>query len=215
MRTRHLMVLAMAGMVGAACEPRDDPATEPGLLPGEELAPAQPADMIVSRGEFQPTAEAEGLPVSGWAELRQQGTTLDDGLELRVHLMGLSEGDYAWHIHSGTCENPGPILLPLSDAGMMGDPALPREDDPVDRRDGIADDLSVGGDGMAEETVNIDGDRARELDFQRQSLIVNVHRGPGDAPGPGIACAPLQTAGITPGAQPETTPGTEGTEPRY
>lgn len=201
MRTRHAMVLALAGMVATACETRDDPATEPGLLPGEEVT--QPQDMMVARGEFQPTPDAEALNVSGWAELRQRGTTIDDGLELRVHLMGLSEGDHAWHIHSGTCESSGPIVLPLSDVGDATGTVGAE-----DRRDGIASDLDAGSDGMVEETVNIDRDRAVGLDFQ--NLIVNVHQRGGDDPGPAIACAPLRTTGAT-----GTTPGTEGTEPRY
>jgi hypothetical protein len=117
MRTRHAMVMALAGMVAAACDTRDDTAAEPGLLPGDEMTTEQPRDMMVARGEFQPTAHAGALNISGWAELRQRGTTLDDGLELRVHLMGLGEGDHAWHIHSGTCESPGPIVLALSDVG--------------------------------------------------------------------------------------------------
>lgn len=209
MRTRHAMVLALAGMVATACETRDDPATEPGLLPGEEVT--QPQDMMVARGEFQPAPDAEALNVSGWAELRQRGTTIDDGLELRVHLMGLGEGDHAWHIHSGTCESSGPIVLPLSDVGdaHVDETGTVRAED---RRDGIASDLNVGSDGMVEETVNIDRDRAIGLDFQ--NLIVNVHQRGGDDPGPAIACAPLQTTGAM-GTTPGTTPGTEGTEPRY
>jgi hypothetical protein len=217
MRTRHAMMLVLAGMVATACETRDDPETEPGLLPGEEVT-TQPQDMMVARGEFQPTADAGALNVNGWAELRQRGTTLDDGLELSVHLMGLSEGDHAWHIHSGTCESPGPIVLPLSDVdGYVGERPVVRDDPdaPVttttpEHRDGIASDLSAGSDGMVEETVTIDRDRMIGLDFHSQNLIVNVHRGDGDNPGPAIACAPLQTSGTM-----SRTPGTEGTQPRY
>jgi hypothetical protein len=213
MRTRHAMVLALAGMVAAACDTRDDTQTEPGLLPGEDMTTEQPRDMTVARGEFQPTTDAGALNISGWAELRQRGTTMDDGLELRVHLMGLGEGDHAWHIHSGTCESPGPIVLPLSDVGdAAGTTAAPdRTGTDYDTRDGIASDLNAGSDGMVEETVNIDRDRAAGLDWHTQGLIVNVHQRGGDDPGPAIACAPIQTTGVTG----TTTPAQPGTGTGY
>jgi hypothetical protein len=219
MRTRHAMVIALAGMVAAACETRDDTAAEPGLLPGDEMTTEQPRDMMVARGEFQPTADAGALNISGWAELRQRGTGMDDGLELRVHLMGLGEGDHAWHIHSGTCESPGPIVLPLSDVGdhmAAGTTTTPaRTDADHDTRDGIASDLNAGSDGMVEETVTIDRDRAAGLDWHTQGLIVNVHQRGGDNPGPAIACAPIQTTGAA-GTQPYgTQPAQPGTGTGY
>jgi hypothetical protein len=223
MRMRHALVLTLVGVVVAACEPRDDADTEPGLLPGDD--PADTRGMILSRGEFRPTADAQGLNISGWAELRQDGATLDDGVELRVHLMGLGEGDHAWHIHSGTCEQPGGIVLPLSDhpgAGFGADtrarpgtdatqpgtiepgttqPGTTQPGTTTDTR-GIASDLSAGSDGMVEETVNIDRDRLMGLNFQSQTYIVNVHQRGGDNPGPAIACAELQPGGGAYGTQP-------------
>jgi hypothetical protein len=200
MRMRHALVLALAGSVTVACERRDDPATDPGLLPGDDVRTTeQPQDMLVGRADFQPTAQAEGLNISGWAEFRQRGADWrQDGLELRVHLMGLGEGEHAWHIHQGTCDSPGAVVLPLSD---MGD------------RSGITGDLNAGDDGMVEETVTIDRDRLAGLDLN-QNHIINVHMRSGDDPGPGIACAPIQLDGAgygTGAAQPGYTDPATGT----
>jgi hypothetical protein len=212
MRMRHAVMLALTGAVVAACDTRDDAQTEPGLLPGDEAGTTQQQDMMVARGEFQPTNEAQGMNVSGWYEVRQQDSMLgDDGMELRVHLMGLGEGDHAWHIHSGTCESPGPIVLALSDApaGMGADqtraqpgtgtqqPATGTQQQGVGTTDrgGIASDLSAGGDGMVEETVTLDRQHLQALQAQGQNLILNVHMRGGDNPGPAIACAPLQLTG--------------------
>jgi hypothetical protein len=194
MHIRHALVLAFAGSVVAACGTRDDTDTDPGLLPGDNMTTEQPQDMLLARSDFQPTAEAEGLNASGWAEFRQRGANWrEDGLELRVHLMGLSEGDHAWHIHAGTCESPGQVVLPISGMGDMS---------------GIGSDLNAGADGMAEETVNIDRDRLVGLDLN-QSHIINVHLRGGDNPGPAIACAPVQLNEAGMGTQPGTTyPGT-------
>jgi hypothetical protein len=195
MRMRSAIVFTFAGLVAVGCDTRDGTDTEPGLLPGDDVRTEQPQDVIVGRGDFQATPQAGDLNVSGWAEFRQRGATLQDGLELRVHLMGLSEGSHAWHIHEGTCESPGRVVLPLSDMGDM---------------DGVASDLNAGSDGMVEETVNIDGDRLAALNLQ-QNHVINVHLRGGDDPGPGIACAPInmQGAGMgAPGAQPATGTGT-------
>jgi Cu/Zn superoxide dismutase len=193
MRMRHALVLALAGSVAVACERRDDPDTDPGLLPGDDVTTEQPPqDMVVARSDFQPTAQAAGMNVTGTAEFRQRGADWrQDGLELRVHLMGLSEGDHAWHIHQGTCESPGQVVVPLSDFGD---------------RSGVTGDLSAGSDGMVEETVTIDRDRLAGLDLNRPHVI-NIHQSSGDNPGPGIACAPIQLDG-TAGTQP-VTPGTD------
>lgn len=205
MRIRHALVLALAGSVVAACERRDDTAADPGLLPGDDMTPDRQEEVVLARSDFQPTPQAEGLNVSGWAEFRgHSGTWRQDGLELRVHLMGIGEGDHGWHIHQGTCESPGAVVLPLSDFGD---------------RSGITGELSAGGDGMVEETVNIDRDRLAGLDLN-QNHIINVHLRGGDDPGPAIACAPIQLQdtgmgmqpgmGAQPGAQPApgTQPGT-------
>jgi Cu/Zn superoxide dismutase len=196
MRIRHAVMLALAGSMAVACGTRDDADTEPGLLPEDVTPTTEPTetDMIVARSDFQPTSQAEGLNVSGWAEFRQRGSNWrDDGLELRVHLMGLSEGDHAWHIHEGTCESPGRVVLPISDFGEQS---------------GIGGDLNAGADGMAEETVTIDRDRLTTLDTNQQ-LVINVHLRGGDEPGPGIACAPVQLQGAGMTTQPGTTqPGT-------
>jgi hypothetical protein len=126
--------------------------------------------------------------------------------------MGLSEGTHAWHIHSGTCESPGAIVLALSDApagmqatrpGATTDPAVTRTDD--DLRDGIASDLNPNDDGMVEETVNIDREHVQALQAHGSNFIVNVHQRGGDNPGPAIACAPIQLTGAGTWG---TTPGT-------
>jgi hypothetical protein len=183
---RTSLVLALAAVAAAACDTREVE-TDPGLLP--ETGQETQQERVVARADFQPTAAAEGLNVSGWAEFRQQGATWQDGVELYVHLMGIGEGDHAWHIHQGTCEQPGQVVLPISDFGD---------------RSGLTGDLSAGSDGMAEETVSIDRDRLAGFNLQGDHVLV-VHLRGSDNPGPGIACAPIQlhgAAGMQPGAQP-------------
>jgi hypothetical protein len=192
MNIKYAVVLTLVGTL-AACERNDEPDTDPGLLPADQtMTQPQPTDMTLARSDFSATPQAGDLNISGWAEVRQRGATMQDGLELKVHLMGLSDGDHAWHIHRGTCSSPGPIALPISGPN------------------GFAGDLNASSDGMVEETVNIDGDRLAGLNLQGESHIINVHMRGGDNPGPGIACAELNLQG----AQGWTTqPGTGTTNP--
>jgi hypothetical protein len=191
---RKTLVVALSAFAVAACDTREVE-TDPGLLPADDVQQTE-QDVVVGRADFQPTAQAEGLNVSGWAEFRQEGATWQDGLELKVHLMGLGEGDHAWHIHEGTCESPGQVVLPISDFGD---------------RDGVGSDLDAGSDGMVETTVRIDRDRLAGLNLDGNQVIV-VHQRGGDNPGPAIACAPINLTGGTTGMQPA--PGTQpGAQP--
>jgi Cu/Zn superoxide dismutase len=197
---RKTLAVAFAAFAVAACDTREVE-TDPGLLPADDTQQTD-EQVVVARADFQPTAQAEGLNVSGWAEFRQQGATWQDGLELNVHLMGLGEGDHAWHIHQGTCESPGQVVLPIS---SFGD------------RDGVGDDLEAGGDGIAEATVRIDRDRLAGLNLEGNHVIA-VHLRGSDNPGPPIACAPIDLRGGAAGVQsaPGTHPGAQpapGTQP--
>jgi hypothetical protein len=180
MRMRNAVLFAFTGLVVAACDTNDEAETDPGLLPADEPAVEQEQeDVALARGDFSAMPDAGELNVTGWVELHQRDGLVQDGLELRVHLMGLSEGDHAWHVHRGTCDAPGEVVLPLSDSGDL---------------DGIAGDLNAGSDGMVEETVGIDDDHVSRLNLS-ENHVVAVHLRGGDDPGPPIACAPLTMAG--------------------
>jgi hypothetical protein len=179
MRMRSAFALALAATFAAACGGDDDGDLYDGQ-PGEDLttpapAPGQPADVAVASGQFESTGDAPGQPVTGTAELRRRGENRDDGLELRVMLMGLTGDDHAWHIHQGACGSVGPVVVALSE---------------MDGRDNIGDDLDPDDSGHVEETVNLDGEHLAAL-TPNQSYSVNVHQRGGRDHGPAIACATL------------------------
>lgn len=192
MRKTTALTLMLAATTLVACdtrEPEDDPMIQPGEeLPRADQPAPMPSETMLSVAEFEAVGDAPAtgaVPVRGTAELRR--VTDDGALELHVRLEGLTEGDHAWHIHSAPCGQQGDILVPLS--GAMG-------------RDGVADDLDVGSDGVVERTITIDAEHARTLDLSRQ-YAVNVHQGEDDNPGPAVACANIGG----------TSAGTTGTTP--
>lgn len=192
MRVRDLWFLTVVVGLATACEPADQTAEAP---PADiPTTPEQPADMVVSMTQFQSTPAAPELQITGMAELRSRGATLADGAELHVQISGLSEGEHAWHIHRGTCESPGEVVIPFTGTPQM---------------EGITGNLNAGSDGRVEETVTIDREWIQRLS-PNESYIVNVHLRGGEEPGPGIACANLDLSGADWGTmQPGTTqPGT-------
>ncbi|CAN5635022.1 hypothetical protein BH23GEM10_BH23GEM10_02390 [soil metagenome] len=172
MNTAAVAVLAL---VVAACG-TDDADME--TTPGTELpapVPVETVDMTVASGQFEGVGDA-GAQMTGTADLTRLGDTGDAGMKLRVHLMGLAEGDHAWHIHEGTCANRGGVVLPLSDAAGQ---------------DGVTGDLKSDGSGMVERTVTLEAEDVAVL-TAGQGYSVNVHTAGSDSPGAPVACATIE-----------------------
>lgn len=182
MRLRILLVLApaLAAVALAGCgqaEESDFEADEVPVLP----APATPApddeEPEVTAG-FRSMGDHE---VTG--RLRVFGGD-DEGFRLDVALEGLPEGEYAWHIHQGSCDDPGPVAVPLSASGDS---------------DGIAGPLLVSADsGPARGAA-----RVRRLSLDEAisgDYTLHVREGGQLAEGRTLACAPLSR-----GAEPADT----------
>lgn len=129
--------------------------------------------------QFQPGPT--GGTVSGTVRISEQ--TLGEGLALEVDLTGLQPGEYAWHIHSGSCEQEGQIVVPFT---------------PTPTMEGIGDPLQVGDDGRATANVDVPEDRLPREQFNVGEFSLHVHEGSGADFGPTVACANLSgnTGGI-------------------
>lgn len=169
------VAVAVLALGFTACDTDDaDMEATPGAEVTPAPAPVEPVDMTVASGQFDGVGDAAGQ-VTGTADLTRLGETADAGMELRVHLMGLGEGDHAWHIHDGTCANRGGVVLPLSDAAGQ---------------DGVSGDLEADGSGMVERTVSLDAEDVALL-TAGQGYSLNVHASGSDNPGSPVACATL------------------------
>lgn len=182
MMMRNALMLTLAATVAAACETRDDTDFDTDVLPGEETTtdPVRPAGEVgENRWQFESTEEAGDRQVSGTAELRHDATGTGEGAELRVDLQGLSEGEHAWHIHRGSCDDMGEVALPFSHTSD---------------EEGVADNLSVDSDGRAEETVSLDREHLTRLQAG-ETYSLNVHERGGEDHGPAVACANIEWTG--------------------
>ena len=98
---RSLAILAVIGAIVASCAgdtdtPDAPPDTEGAATPGEARV------MLSAVGDYR----AEGLAV-----LTRRGDQVEADVAVDTHL---GPGDYAVHIHEGTCEEGGRVVVPLT-----------------------------------------------------------------------------------------------------
>lgn len=134
MKLKQLWMLAALPLALAACE--DDDALDEGPLGrepdiGEVVDVAPPAAVVVD-----PAAPTGDLPVMDTSQvqmvsfvpLNNSGVTGQAVLtprerqtQVMVRLMNLPAGAHAGHIHNGTCENIGSVVVPLQEIAPGSD----------------------------------------------------------------------------------------------
>ena len=98
-------------------------------------------------------------------------------MQIQVEATGLPPGPHAWHIHTGTCAQPGAVVVPFTTIGQ---------------REGIDEAITAEADGRATEDALIPGALMTRQQLTASPHIVNIHAQGGANPGAGIACADLR-----------------------
>lgn len=87
----------------------------PGTMPGTTAGtPGAGQTQGAERIEMRPLA---GSNISGEASLTPQGSST----QVMVRLTGAQQGQMAGHIHTGTCDNIGPVAFPLEPINAQQD----------------------------------------------------------------------------------------------
>jgi Cu/Zn superoxide dismutase len=176
-QSTHTAFIAMGSILAAACGSSDaDTAYETDDDP--QPTTQQPA---VTSGAAAPTVDTlqvAALEAQGAGDPSTRGTVTlfsdphGQVVTLSIVADGLAPGDHAWHIHQGSCEEAGPIRIPLSAApGLEGDVGP----------------LTVEDERHAEREVEVDGLTPTAVGRRQHSL--HLHLGYGEDPGPSVACA--------------------------
>lgn len=106
------------------------------------------------------------------------GSTADAGFTVVVRLRGLSQGEHAWHIHSGACSDAkAPIAVAMTDT-----PDKPGIDQPIRAQAGA----------MATDTAFVPGDQLTLSALRGGSYSLHVHQNGGKDHGPTVGCADLK-----------------------
>ena len=121
------------------------------------------------------TAAEAGAGADTGAAEPASGAGPASGFRLEVTLDGLTEGAHAWHIHEGSCDAQGPVVVAMTPMGEM---------------EGIAAPLTVPAEGApVRGAATVTGLTLQQLEESDYSL--RVHEGSGTQPGPVAACADL------------------------
>lgn len=162
---------AIAGLIGmsstalaAGCAAAPAPVVTPDMI--------QETGVLVTESTIQPVA-------SGWAvggTVRILSVPGSPNLYAEAHVTGLTPGEHAWHLHSGTCENPGSIVVPFSTLGT---------------RMGTTTALNADSEGVADGLGPMPADQVTRDQIMAGDYAILIHNAGGTPPGRGVACSDL------------------------
>lgn len=133
-------------------------------------------------GTTQPgDAAATTDPATTTTATATPGTAGTGEWRIEVTANGLSEGEHAWHIHSGPCGEQAPVVLAFTATNDM---------------EGIAQPLT-GGSAMAHGQATVPADKMPLTGLQSGAHSLHIHAQGGTDHGPTVACADLDGQGTT------------------
>ena len=166
-----LVLAACGGGGGEAAEGGADTTTAtmaPAPAPSGETMPAAPATDTAMAGQSSATNSVQmtalnNSGVSGTTQVMAHG---EGETMVTVNLQGQGTGTHPGHIHSGTCDNLGPVVVPLESVTM------------------------ANGSGTSSSTVKVP--MATVMNGQH---VVNFHAGSGDNPMAPVVCGAIPAQG--------------------
>ncbi len=103
-----------------------------------------------------------------------------NGFRLVVSVNGLSQGEHAWHIHSGPCGQPAPVDVAITTTADQ---------------QGIGQPLTADQSGNAMGSVTVPASRLTFDQLQGGQYSLHIHQQGGVDHGPTVACADLSETG--------------------
>jgi Cu/Zn superoxide dismutase len=115
MRKIAYLVIPMVGLVFVACENRAErEQAEQATQPAETPAPATPTpDPNTPLFTVDVTGKGTGSTITGQVRVLP-GIDPNTGFRIAVDLNNLPEGQHDWHIHQGSCDTNGPVVVPIT-----------------------------------------------------------------------------------------------------
>lgn len=112
-------------------------------------------------------------------ETEMEAGTAGQGWRVEVSVNGLSDGEHAWHVHSGPCGEEAPVVVAFSETSDM---------------EGVAGPLNVRN-GTASSQATVPGTELGLEQLQSGEHSIHVHERGGVDHGPTVACADLTGQG--------------------
>lgn len=140
--------------------------------------PEVPADLTAELGDVLVESPLQ-VTAPGWAitgTVRLVDIPRRSTMQIQVEADGLTPGPHAWHIHTGSCDNIGGIVVPFT---------------PIGAREGIDEPLTASTEGEAAEDALIPASLLSQQQLAAGPYSLNIHNAAGANPGPSVACANL------------------------
>jgi hypothetical protein len=126
MKTTRLWVLAALPLTLAACGGGDDAAeggndtTSVLSLPDSGAVPTAPMTPDSGMGGTAPMGNAVTMNAVGTSGVTGQAMFTEQGAQtmVMVNLTAQGNSTHSGHIHTGTCDAPGPVVVPLQDVTL-------------------------------------------------------------------------------------------------
>ena len=117
MRRIAFLMIPMVGLTLVACEKREQ--AEEAAPPAETPAPSATTPTTPTPDVNTPlfttnvTGKGTGSSITGQVRVLP-GIDPNTGFRIAVDLTNLPEGQHDWHIHQGSCDTNGPVVVPLT-----------------------------------------------------------------------------------------------------
>ena len=182
MRKIAYLALPVIGLMIVACESRSDTEkteeTAPAQTPATTPAPAPTPDVTTPIITSTFTGKGTGDKIQGQVQVLP-GTDAATGFRVSVNLTGVPEGAHDWHIHQGSCDTNGPIVVPMT----------------ADKdKTGITQPLQAAADGAVTAQVDVPSSMLTADQLKSGDYSLHVHlKSDAKNHGPTIACSNLKT----------------------
>lgn len=137
-------------------------------------------NVMVYRGQRDDGMDAGSMNT----DTARAGAAGGQGYSVLVNARGLSEGEHAWHIHSGPCGERAPVVVAMT---------------PTQEMQGLDEPLTPAADGVATNTAYVPGTDVSLDDLQGGEYSLHIHERGGLDHGPTVACADLRRGAATAG----------------
>jgi hypothetical protein len=193
-------VTLIAVGLGAACERETDEPVRmdppPAALGVEDEQQPTPGFDVLQVGTLRPAPNAAETPTGRVTLLMPSAEAgMPDGMQIEARVDGLEGGvEYGWHLHMGSCDEPGPVLVGIS-PGAEQEGALGGQDPAVSPTRAVGQPLVATAAGSAAQVAVLPTAQITPDMLPLRPYSVRIYRGLAPDPEQLVACADLGTGG--------------------
>lgn len=190
----------MAAMGAAGCDREADETVRldppPAALGVEDEQQPTPGFDVLQVGQLRPAPNAAETPTGRVTILMPTAEAgMPDGMQIEARVDGLEPGtEYGWHLHMGSCEQPGPVVVGIS-PGAEQEGAAAGQTPAASPTRAVGQPLVPTADGEATQVAILPTAQITPQELPLRPYSLRVYRGLAPDAGSLVACADLGSTG--------------------